>query len=73
MKAAGILILIVGLAMTFYTGFTYITKEKVVALGNLEITKDNEHSVNWKPYIGFAIMAIGGAVLIFGKKKPLAV
>jgi hypothetical protein len=47
MKTAGIIILIVGLLMTLYTGFTYVTKEKVVDLGELEITKDNQHSVKW--------------------------
>jgi hypothetical protein len=70
-KTAGIVILIVGLFMTLYTGFTYVTKEKVVDLGELEITKDNQHSVNWQPYVGIGIMVVGGVVLIFGRKKSL--
>ena len=70
MKAAGIIILIVGLLMTLYTGFTYVTKEKVVDLGELEITKDNQHSANWQPYIGIGVMVFGGAVLLLGRKKP---
>lgn len=57
--------------MTLYTGFTYVTKEKVVDLGELEITKDNQHTVNWTPYIGIGVMVIGGAVLILGRKKSL--
>jgi hypothetical protein len=71
MKTAGIIILIVGLLMTIYTGFTYITKEKVVDLGELEITKDNHHTVNWQPYAGIGMMVIGGVVLILGRKKSL--
>jgi membrane-associated HD superfamily phosphohydrolase len=71
MKTAGIIILIVGLLMTLYTGFTYVTKEKVVDLGELEITKNNQHTVNWQPYVGIGIMVIGGVVLIFGRKKSL--
>lgn len=73
MKTAGIIILIVGLIMTLYTGFTYVTKEKVVDLGNIEITKDDQHSVNWRPYLGVGIMVIGGVVLILARKKPMAV
>jgi len=73
MKQAGIIILIVGLLMTLYTGFTYVTKEKVVDLGNLEITTDNEHAVRWQPYVGIGAMIIGGAVLLLGRKKPLAI
>lgn len=69
MKSAGLLLLIVGLLMTLYTGFTFITKENVVEVGELVITKDNEHSVNWKPYVGFGVMAVGGAFFLFGRKK----
>jgi hypothetical protein len=71
MKTAGIIILIIGLLMTIYTGFTYVTKEKVVDLGELEITKDNHHTVNWQPYAGIGMMVIGVVVLILGRKKPL--
>jgi hypothetical protein len=71
MKTVGIIILIVGLVMTLYTGFSYVTKEKVVDLGNLEITTDNQHSVQWQPYIGIGAMVIGGALLLLGGKKSL--
>ena len=71
MKQAGIIILVVGLLMTVYTGFTYFTKEKVVDLGAIEITKENEHTVDWQPYVGIGVMVIGGAVLITGRKKLL--
>ncbi len=73
MKTAGGIILILGLLMTLYTGFTYITKEKVVDLGSLEITRDDEHSVNWQPYIGVGLMVIGGAALVFGRRGSMAV
>ena len=71
MKKAGIIIFIIGLLMTLYTGFTYITKEKIVDVGELEITKDDEHSVNWQPYVGIGVMVIGGALLIGDRKKLL--
>jgi uncharacterized membrane protein len=69
MKIAGIVIMILGLIMTLYTGFTYVTKEKVVELGDLKVTRDDEHTVNWKPYVGIGVMVIGGVVIIVGKKK----
>jgi hypothetical protein len=71
MKTAGFIILIVGLLMTLYTGFTYVTKEKVLDLGAFEITKDNRHLVNWQPYVGIGTMVIGGLVLVLGRKRPL--
>ena len=69
MKTVGIILLVVGLVMTLYTGFTYVTKEKVVDLGEIEITAEDEHSVQWQPYVGIGTMVIGGALLVLGKRK----
>jgi hypothetical protein len=68
-KAAGLIILIVGLLMTLYSGITYITKEKVVDIGDLEITMNDTRTVNWQPYIGIGTMVIGGVAFILGRKK----
>ena len=64
------MILIVGLLMTLYSGFTYVTKEKAVDNGDLEITMDDTRAVNWQPYVGIGTMVVGGVVLILGRKKP---
>jgi LPXTG-motif cell wall-anchored protein len=68
-KTIGIVILVVGLLMTLYTGFNYVTREKIVDLGSVEITADKEHTASWSPLIGLGIMVIGGVVFIMGKKK----
>jgi LPXTG-motif cell wall-anchored protein len=68
MKTAGAIIFIAGLLMTLYTGFTYITKEKVVDLGEIKITQDKEHSVNWQPYVGIGVMVVGGALFLIRRK-----
>lgn len=73
MKTAGIVIIVVGLVMSLYSGFTFITKEKVVDLGPLEITRDKHNTINWQPYFGFGIMALGGVVLVFARKKSPAI
>jgi len=72
MKTAGMVLLVIGLLMTLYTGYTYVTREKVLEIGSLEITKDNEHTVQWEPYVGIATAAIGGALLLYSRKKPLS-
>ena len=69
MKTAGIIIFFIGLLMTLYTGFTYVTKEKVVDLGELEITADKQHTVNWQPYVGLGMAVVGAGILILGRKK----
>ncbi len=69
MKNAGIIILIIGLVFTLFTGFNYITKKKVVDIGDLEITANQNHFVSWSPLIGVAIMAAGVGIYLYGKKS----
>ena len=71
MKTIGIILLIAGLIMTLTSGFSFVTKEKVVDLGELQISRDKEHSINWQPYVGIGVMVIGTAVLLVGRKKTL--
>ena len=67
-KTLGIVLLVIGIAMLIWTGFTYTKKEKVVDAGPIQISADKEHSVNWPPYAG-GILVIGGIILIATAKK----
>jgi uncharacterized membrane protein YidH (DUF202 family) len=68
-KTIGIIIIVIGLLMTLYTGFNYVTREKVVDIGNVEITADKNNTVTWGPFVGIGVMVIGGVVFLAGKKK----
>lgn len=68
-KTIGLVIAVIGLIMTLYTGFTYVTREKIVDIGNVEITADKDHTATWSPFIGIGIMVIGGVVFFVGKKS----
>ncbi len=43
-KSIGLAIVVIGLLMTLYTGFTYVTREKIVDIGNVEITADKDNT-----------------------------
>jgi uncharacterized membrane protein len=62
-KTLGILLLVIGIVMLIWTGFSYTKKEKVVDAGPLQISADKQHTVNWPPYAG-GILVIGGAILL---------
>jgi len=68
-KTMGLIIIVIGLVMTLYTGFNYVTREKVVDIGSIQITKDKDHTASWSPFIGIGVMVIGGVVFLSGKKK----
>jgi LPXTG-motif cell wall-anchored protein len=69
MKKIGIIIIIIGLGLTLFSAFTFFSKEKVVDIGKLEITRDKPYHLNWSPLIGIAIMGIGGVFLWRSYKK----
>lgn len=58
----------IGLIMMIYTGFNFVTKEKVVDLGPIEINKETNHPVQWSPIIG-AVLLVGGIVIFATSKK----
>ncbi len=63
MKTAGIVLLVAGILLTIYSTFTFFTKEKVVDLGKVEISRDKKHTVNWSPFVGIGLIAVGGLLL----------
>jgi hypothetical protein len=69
MKRTGVIILIIGLLITVFTGFSFITREKVVDLGDLEITQNKDHGITWSPLIGVVVMVVGGGVYLIGTNK----
>jgi hypothetical protein len=69
MKKAGIIIIIIGLALTIFTAITFFTKEKVVDIGSLKITANKPHHLSWSPLIGIAVMVVGGVVVVMSPKR----
>ena len=69
MRKLGIVILILGAALTIFTAVTFFTREKVVEVGSLAITADKPHHLNWSPLIGVAVMVVGVAVILLSPKK----
>ncbi len=62
MKKIGIAVFLIGLVLTLFSTITFFTREKVVDLGKVEITAKKAHHLTISPFIGIAIMGIGGIV-----------
>jgi hypothetical protein len=69
MKKVGIIIVILGLALTIFTAITFFTREKVVDIGSLKITANKPHHLSWSPLVGIAVMGAGGVVILISSKK----
>jgi hypothetical protein len=68
-KAIGIAILAIGILMTIYTGFNYVTTEKVVDIGPIQINKEQNHPVQWAPIVGVIIIVIGSILVVKGSSN----
>ena len=69
MKTTGIFIMLLGLGLTIFTAVSYFTKEKVVEIGTVEITRNQPHYLNWSPFIGLAVMVVGAFLILQAKKR----
>ncbi|TKC02583.1 hypothetical protein [Pedobacter cryotolerans] len=67
-KSFGIGLIVLGVVLLIWTGFTYTKKEKVIDAGPIQISADREKSVNWPPYVG-GIVLIAGVIVFIGYNK----
>ena len=67
-KTIGIVLIVIGIIMMIYTGFTYITTEKVVDVGPIEINQEKSNPVKWSPIVG-GVIIVAGVVLIAVDKR----
>ncbi|HVC48168.1 MAG TPA: hypothetical protein VND90_13070 [Terracidiphilus sp.] len=69
MKIAGILLIIAGIAVIIYGGFSYTSHKNAVDMGPMQIKVAEHHSVPISPILGIAGILGGGALLYFAIKK----
>jgi hypothetical protein len=69
MKRTGLYLMILGLILTVFTAVTIFTRKKVVDMGDLKISVNQPHHLNWSPLIGVAVMIGGGAVFLLTPRK----
>ena len=69
MKATGIILIVVGVLLAAFTSFNFFSKDKVVDVGKLELSKEKEHTISWSPWVGAALIGGGVLFLVFGVKK----
>ena len=69
MKAIGIILIVAGILMLIFRGFSFTKEEKVADIGPLEINKKDKQSVGWPLWAGGIAVAAGVIVLVADRKK----
>ena len=67
-KTLGLIIIVLGAIMMAYTGFNYVTTEKVVDFGPIEINQQKNHRLQWPPVLGGLLLVGGIAIIVLSKK-----
>lgn len=68
MKTFGIILIVAGIAMILFRGFSVTTEKEVVDLGPLEVNKKENKWIGWPTYAG-ALVAIVGVVMVATDRK----
>ncbi len=68
MKTIGIVLIVVGIAMLLFRGFSVQKKEKVVDVGPLEVNKTENHWIGWPVYAG-GIAIVAGLIMVVADRK----
>ena len=63
MRLVGIILVVLGALGLGYQGFTYVTKEKVVDAGPIQVSRDKENTV-WIPPVVGGIALVSGLILL---------
>jgi hypothetical protein len=69
LRAAALVLIVIGALTLAYPAISYTTREKVVDLGPVEITADRERSVPLPPILGGAAVVIGLGLLFAGRGR----
>lgn len=67
-RPLGAILIILGIVMMAYTGFNFVTREKVVDIGPIEIEKKENNPVRWSPVVGLVLLVGGVVVLASGRR-----
>ena len=66
---AGIVLIVLGALVLAYQGFNYTQREKVIDIGPIHATADEQKHVSISPILGGLALVGGIALLVVGAKK----
>src|SRR5262245_47312162 len=69
MRGMAIVLILLGALALGYQGFSYVTRDKVVAIGPLEVTQEKHKTVFLPPVLGAVVLASGIALLLTSSRK----
>lgn len=69
MKSIGIILIIAGILMMVFRGFSVTTEKEVADIGPLEINKKENKWIGWPTYAGGVLVIVGVVMVVSGRRK----
>jgi uncharacterized membrane protein HdeD (DUF308 family) len=69
MKITGIILIVLGVVALAYGGITYTTREKVLDVGPIEATAEQQETIPLPPVLGALALVGGIALMIAGSRR----
>jgi hypothetical protein len=69
MRAVAIVLILLGVLAVGYQGFSYVTREKVLDIGPVEVTQEKTKRVALPPVVGVVVLVVGIALLVAAPKN----
>ena len=69
MKTLAVVLIILGALAVVYQGFSYVTREKVVDVGPIEVTANKQKTVFLPPVVGGIVLVTGVALLLTSSRR----
>src|SRR5207237_2706937 len=69
MRIVGIVLIILGILVLGYQGFTYVSNDKIAEVGPVEVRAQREHTVWIPPVVGGVAVIAGAALLVLGSRR----
>ena len=68
-KVVGVLLLVAGVLILVYGGFSYTKENTAVKVGPVELSVKEKETVNFPVWAGVGAIVVGGLLLVFGGKR----
>jgi drug/metabolite transporter (DMT)-like permease len=69
MKTLGLVLIVLGIVMIVFRGFSVQTEKKLIDAGPVQVDKKENRWIGWPTYAGAVVAVIGVVLVISGNKK----
>lgn len=69
LRTLAIVLIVAGVIALFVPALNFSTREEVLDVGPVEVTREERHSVPLSPLLGGAAIVIGIGLLVTGKRR----